>query len=480
MRKIDEIHDAELFYNDVLLVVLDNPKLSIKKGIISIECFLNKELLSFSNNKFNLREFPNIILHNNVFKIKAKTSKNSIIEFLEVLITQTSYPTFQFVFTCYSHSIEYTNVEVNGLINNSVLNSFNIEGWKLQYNKTSNTIRNRNIFGKEDATNLIMEFDNMQIPLNLWFKKRYCDLQVALVKHPQKSGTVIVKFYGNFKIAYRIYNQIKFSIQFFLSYLAGNNIIIREECFSNNRYGYFVKTFSEIKNKKITTNEYLPVNEIVFRHKDIVEDYFETISVFLLLDKKIKISEIIYLINQSKKVDFESAFFILLICIEKLSRLLLKSDFVSESEKVIISQNDFDDIKEDLFKSLLSMLPKTISDKEKNAFKQKVYNLNYKGKTDYKIDQLLTYCEIERTDKVNSLFPQLRNLAIHQGEISNTNQGHYENYISLFNLVNEIICNLIQYKGIRRPLTRPPIRELHKKENFLWDYKSKVGYVNGL
>ena len=48
-----------------------------------------------------------------------------------------------------------------------------------------------------------------------------------------------------------------------------------------------------------------------------------------------------------------------------------------------------------------------------------------------------------------------------------------------FNLVNEIICNLIQYKGIRRPLATPSRRNLYKKETFLWDYKKNVGYVNG-
>ncbi|MEG1313614.1 MAG: hypothetical protein RSD40_04800, partial [Bacilli bacterium] len=366
----------------------------------------------------------------------------------------------QFIFTCFSHSIEYANVNESDLIDKSILSSITIEGWKLEYNNTSTITRNRSLFGIEDSRVLSIEVDNLEVSLNLWFKKRYTDLKIGLIKHPKNTDSVIVNFYGDSKIPYRIYNKIKYSIKYFISFLAGNNIIIRDESFSNKKYGYFIKSFSELITKKITNNEYLPVNEVLFKHKNIVQDYFETISVFLFLDRKIKISEIIYLINQSKKVDIQSAFFILLICIEKLSRLLLESDLISESEKVIVPQADFNQIKEKLFENLISLLPQNISISQKSGLKAKIYNLNSKGKTDYKIDQLLAYTEIERTENVNALFPQLRNLAIHEGEISNTNNGHFENYLSLFNLVNEIICNLIQYKGIRRPLAKSSKRNL--------------------
>lgn len=476
---MEELINAELFFDDTFIIALDHPKLKRKKGVITIECFLNKDLLYFSNHDFYFKNHPDLVLHDNIFKIRAKTRQNSTIEFFEIFITRTSYPSFQFIFTCFNHSMEYANVYESDLINNSVLSSIIVEGWKLEYNKTSEIVRYRSLFGIEDSRMLSIEVDNLEVSLNLWFKKRYTDLKIGLIKHPKNPDSVIVKFYNDSKISYRIYNKIKDSIKHFISFLAGNNIVIREENYSNEKHGYFIKFFSELKIKKITNNEYLPVNEVLFKHKNIVQDYFETISVFLFLDKKIKISEIIYLINQSKKVDIESAFFILLICIEKLSRLLLGSDLISESEKVIIPQDNFNQIKEKLFENLISLLPQNISKSQKSGLKAKIYNLNSKGKTDYKIDQLLTYTEIERTENINALFPQLRNLAIHEGEISNTNNGHYENYLSLFNLVNEIICNLIQYKGIRRPLATPSRRNLYKKETFLWDYKKNVGYVNG-
>ena len=223
-----DFHDVVLIFEDKEIAVLNHPKLKNKNGIASIECFLNKDLLDFAGQKFCFKEYPDLILHKNVFKIRAKTRQNSIIEFLEVLVTHTSYPSFKFVFTCYSHSVEYANVFESDLIDNSVLSSINIEGWKLQYNQTSQTIRNRSVFGKDDVATLSMEFDHLQITLSLWFKKRYSDLQIALIKHPENKDTIIVRFYGESKIPFRIYDKIKYSIIYFISYLAGNNIIIRE------------------------------------------------------------------------------------------------------------------------------------------------------------------------------------------------------------------------------------------------------------
>ena len=39
---MEELIKAELFFDDTFIIALDHPKLKRKKGVITIECFLNK------------------------------------------------------------------------------------------------------------------------------------------------------------------------------------------------------------------------------------------------------------------------------------------------------------------------------------------------------------------------------------------------------------------------------------------------------
>ncbi|WP_343640807.1 hypothetical protein [Chryseobacterium sp.] len=474
---MEEIYDAKLILNGEAITHLIRPKLYEKKGRIKIDCFLDSDSISYSDFDFFLKNNPEIILNKEIFKIIAY-SKQGKIEFYDVMLSKTSYPGYEFTFTCLQYSLLYAGVDTTDLIENSVLTSFTFDSMNIQFTNASTIKRERKLFDFDDSRPLSIDFDSIELPLNLWFKKRYFDLKIALIKHPKREKSIIVKFFGESKIPYRIYKKLKFSIKYFISYLAGNNVIIKEENFYNNNYGYFVKTHSEPSNKRIFENEYLPIYDPGFKHKKIVSNYLETLSLYLFLDKKINLSDIIYLINQAKKVDIESGFFILLICIEKLSRLLVESELIPNSEKTIIPKQIFDSIKKPLFESFEELAKNTISKDELSAFKSKINNLNTKGKTDYKIDLLLDFAEIERTDEINLLFPYLRNLAIHEGEISSSENDHYKNFYSLFNLVNEIICNLIQYRGVRRPKSSLNSRILVIKKEYEKNYKTNIGFVN--
>lgn len=474
---MDSLIEAQLIFNDHFIGSLIRPQLYEKKGRIYIKCLIGNDILDFSDNHFSLKQFPNIKFSNSAFTIQA-TKGASRIEFIDVRLKRGSYPDFQFIFVCLSHSLEYANVWKENVINCSELSHFTIEGAKIQYSQTSTITREREVFNINDTHILSFELDTIEVPLNLWFKKRHYDLKIAVIKHPSKSRCIVIKFYGESFLSYRVYNKIKYSITYFISYLLGNNIIIREEIFSNNSHGYFIKKYSYLKDKMIRHNEYLPMYDVQFRSENILEKYSETISLYLFLDKKIKLSEIVYLINQSKKVNIDSGFFILLICIEKLSRLLLVSDLIPSSDKTVVSKKLFDQIKVPLFKRFEELCNDSISKNDMLIFKAKINNLNIKGKTDYKIDLLLDFTEIERTDEVSLLFPYLRNLAIHEGEISSTGEDHYNNYLSLFNLVNEIICNLIQYKGIRKPKLTTQSWKTYIKTEYNKNYKSEIGYIN--
>ena len=113
-----------------------------------------------------------------------------------------------------------------------------------------------------------------------------------------------------------------------------------------------------------------------------------------------------------------------------------------------------------------------LAKKEIEAFKTKIGNLNVKNKTDNKIDILLDFCEITRNEEIDLLFPKLRNLAIHQGEICFSENDSYKNHHTLFILINSMLCNLIQYKGIRFIEHKNKTNYISKKETFRIDYKN--------
>ena len=76
-----DLHDVVLIFEDKEIAVLNHPKFKNKNGIASIECFLDKDLLEFNGHNFSFIEYPDLIIHKTIFKIKARTPQNSIIYF---------------------------------------------------------------------------------------------------------------------------------------------------------------------------------------------------------------------------------------------------------------------------------------------------------------------------------------------------------------------------------------------------------------
>lgn len=245
--------------------------------------------------------------------------------------------------------------------------------------------------------------------------------------------------------------------------------MIREEYYQNN-YQHFTRTYSQQELSEFNVNHFLPIHDAHFRHRYIINDYTKTISNFLIWDKILNLSEIVYLINQSKQVNIESSFFILLIVIEKIANSLYTSKVVDKNDNFILSNEQFYELKQDLHQIIESNLKGKNSEKKIGQLKSKVGNINKSNKTDNKIDILLDFCEINRSKEIDQLFPELRNLAIHQGEISYERKDSSRNYHTLFILVNSIICNLIQYKGIRFIEHKNKTNYISKKE----DYKFNI------
>jgi hypothetical protein len=224
--------------------------------------------------------------------------------------------------------------------------------------------------------------------------------------------------------------------------------------------------------KRKNYSKYIPIGNIHFRHKNILRDYLECFDTFLIADQYLNISEVIFLINQAKKSSIDSAFFIMVIAMEKLSDKFLESPFRVKGNETIIENSEF----EKLIKETKESFQKSFKDLKSNA-PQKYHNLfsklgsiNKKGKTDNKIDLLLKFAEINKTPEIENLFPILRNIAIHKGEIDFPEGKAYENYIALEKLLNDVIANLIQYKGLRYIKTIATINYSEQKEKYQFDY----------
>ena len=473
-----EISSAKLWFENEFIIELTLPELRIQEGEIFIDCFIDRTFFKYDEKDIFKKDITSF-LDNKSFLIKATTSSGTEIFYKNMFLQSSSFPSFKFSFLCLDYSTEYIFRGTNKSdIQQSHLSSLVIEGINPQFTKSSEVKRERFLFGHDDSSILSFSIDNSE--LTLWYnsRKRNYHLQIGIIKNTEKDNSIIVKFYGECFIEYRVYQKFKNSIRFFISYLAGNNIIIRNENFVNNRTkyhlesSYFFRTYSHVELAKFNTNAFLPIQNVHFRHKYIIQDYLKTLPNYLLIDQKLNISEVIYLINQSKQVNLESSFFILLIAVEKLANSLINSDLISYKENNIIEKELFESLKPELIKNINEIFGDKISTKQMNLLKSKVGNINIKNNTDSKIDILLDFCEIIRTHEIDLLFPKLRNLAIHQGEISVSEDDAYKNYHTLFVLINSVVCNLLQYKGIRFIEHKNSTNYITKKQEYKIDYNN--------
>lgn len=478
MSHKEEIYDAVLFENNTKIIGLILPKILKKNGIIQISCYIEKAFFDIQSDSIILNPFEK--LNNKIFEIHATTKQGSKIIFKDIIIRKTQYPSCKFVFHCLTNSTQLIYSQNQNEHYKNFIYSICVEGISLEFERTSKVVKKRYVFNDDETRTISLTRDIIEISLNYFFKKKGYHYQIAIINDETNKNSVIIKFYGDFKLEYRYYRFIKNSFIYFLSYVAGNNLRIREESYQfNNKF--YINEYSFKKLKKTGINEYLPVDSIHFRHEHILQDYFKTFENYLILDKYLKISEIIYLINQSKKVNIESVFFILLIAIEKLSDTLLKSNLIIDIKPNIIENKLFNELIKTTKDSFKDSFNSKITSKDYNKLYSKLCNINLNGKTDNKIEFLMEFAEIKRNEDIDKLFPFLRNIAIHQGEIDFPKGNAFKNYNTLKILVDEIICNLLQFKGKRLVKVENKTNFIYTKENYKMDYKSMFETsINGM
>lgn len=471
MSQKEEIFDAVLFEKNIKIIDLTLPKLIIKNGLILINCYIEKTFFDLQKNPIVLNPFEK--LYNKTFEIHATTKQGTNIIFKDIVIKKTQYPSCKIIFLCLSNSTETIYSPNENRHYKSFIYSIYVEGINLEFQKSSKIVKKRNLFGEDETRTISIARDSMEISLNYFFRKKGYGFKIAIINDDNNKDSIIIKFYGDFKLEYRYYKFVKKSFTYFLSYASGNNLRIRSESYQFNNELHINKySFEKINKKGI--NEYLPIENIHFRGEYILQDYFQTFENYLILDKHLKISEIIYLINQSKRVNIESSFFILLVAIEKLSDTLLKSVFINQTKPNIIDNTLFFELIKKTKEEFKDSFAEKIATKDYNKLYSKLCNINLVGKTDNKIDFLMEFAEIKRNEDVEKLFPFLRNVAIHQGDIDFPKGNAFKNYEALEILVNEIICNLLQFKGERLEKTENKTNYIYKKENYKMDYKSML------
>lgn len=463
-----EINSAILYFENQSIVKLDLPELRIDNGLIFIDCYINKDFFGEDMEKsfINKKSY----FDNKIYKIQAIESYGSRIVFNQVILQSKSYPSYKFSFLCYDYYTQYIKVNKEDNIVKSGLKYIVVEGIDMLFTKTSEKKRLRTMFGKDDSRILSLELDNSEIHYNYYDKKRFFNLEIGLIKDSEKEKSVVISFFQKELIPYSIYQKIKPSLKYFISYLCGNNAIIREEYYLYENQ-HFTRTYSQQEITEYNVNYFLPIHNVHFKHKRIIDDYVNTLANFLVWDKKINLSEVVYLVNQSKQVNIESSFFILLIVIEKISNSLYDSGVLDKKNGLIIDDEIFIELKDKILPLIELNLKGNVSNQQIAQLKSKFGSINKLSKTENKIDVLLEFCEIKRTEEIDQLFPRLRNLAIHQGEICYDRKDSSKNYHTLFVLINNIICNLIQYKGIRFIEHKDGTIYIGKKEDYKFDMK---------
>ena len=466
-----KINSAFLSFENQPIVKLDLPELRIDKGLVYIDCYINKDFFEEGMEKsfINKKSY----FDDKIYTIQAIESHGSKISFNQVILQSESYPSYKFSFLCYDYYTQYINVKEEKDIVKSKLKYLVVEGVDMLFTITSEKKRIRTMFGKDDSRMLSLELDNSEIYYNYYSKKRSFNLEIGLIKDPENEKSVLINFFQDELIPYRIYQKIKPSLKYFISYLCGNNAIIREEYYQYE-YQHFTRNYSQHEISEYNINYFLPIHNVHFKHKRIIDDYVNTLSNYLIWNRILNLSEVVYLINQSKQVNIESSFFILLIVIEKIANSLYNSEVIDTKNGSIIDDEKFLDLKKNLFPLIEENLKGKATKKKIDLLKSKVGSINNLNKTENKIDVLLEFCEIKRTEEIDQLFPKLRNLAIHQGEISYDRKDSSKNYLTLFVLINNIICNLIQYKGIRFIEHKDGTNYISKKEDYKLDIEKTV------
>jgi hypothetical protein len=473
--KLPELAKISLVLKNGEELTILNPKLKSRKGHIILDGILDQhQFTDFKDieEKLEMQSGTTTKKVSELFVMRGINSFGSQVEIFPVDVNSIQYPSLNVSFLCYGYIDEIIPArQLPEVPQPNVVYSLCFEGLKMNYTNLTTIKRERDILNEFESDKISFKKDFIESHLNFYFKEQLYELDVALINIPDEKF-VVLRFANKNRLPLKVYEKIKFSLTTFLSFATGNNLIIRSEHFTKDS-DIFTRTFSGLESKQRSYSDFIPLNEINFLHKRILPDYFECFNTYLFLDEFLALSELILLFNNAKKSPVDSSIFLMLVALEKLGDKFIKSRFHVIKEGYIIDDTRFKLLIKKTIQQFEADFSTLKNEDLKDAFsdlKSKICGINKKGKTDNKIDQLLEFVEIPKSSEINRLFPILRNKAIHQGEIHLPEANAYKNKVALELLLNRIIANLIQYKGIRfiRRETNKNIGE--QKKRYKTDY----------
>jgi hypothetical protein len=445
--KLPELHSAVVELHDGSQLNIINPKIELVKGQIILTGILNHS--DFKNeadvqDKLKMKPGLQKKTIKDLFSIKGIESHASEFELYPVDISSIEYSQLKVKFVCYGYLEQKFNIKYDEPVPD-VIYSIGVEGMKMAFEKVTTLKREREIFSKLDESTLSMKRDFSLGHLTFKYLKTDYDLKLSFIE--SSSSKIISINLEEDKLPLDVYEKIKFSMRGFFSFAAGNNLIFKRENFTKDGSDK-IKIHSVRRVKARSYSDYIPINDIHFRHKNILRDYLECFDNYLFLDTHFSLTEVVFLFNQAKKSSIDTGIFIMLVTIEKLADKYISSIFYDGKSKFIIDRDLFNSKIKDTklaFEKDFSDLSQT----DYNTLFTKLGSINSKGKTDKKISDLLDFAQINKTEKIEKLFTTLRNSAIHEGDIGIEEGNAHSNYTELELLLNNIIANIIQYKGIR-------------------------------
>jgi hypothetical protein len=459
--ELPKIYNAKLCLKDGTEIDILNPKLKYKKGNIHIRGLLDKNQFDDLNDfRIKLQMDKEFITNDDLLTIKAINGYNE-----SITITKISYRNIGFA----SMKVEFVSYEnlIDPICKTSkmedCINAISIEGFKIMFKQSTHTNSKRVILNETRSIIGNSKKDYSEHTLNFRRNEVEYSLNITFIQSSEDDEIINLVIENKTGLDLLVYNEIKNQLRAFLSFPTGNTLVFRKEFLTMNSY-FYEKYFSWRKVKQKVYSDYVPIVEHVSK-QDVLQDYLNCFDYFLIMDEFFDLTDVIFLFNEAKKTSIEGAIFLMLIAIEKLGNKFLSSPFNVNPRNFIINPSTFDA----LFSETKNRFDNDFQNIDKRSYdilKNKMRLLNQKGKTDRKIDELLDFCEIKRTNEINQLFPMLRNLAIHEGKTNHPNGDSYSHYKTLKNLLHDIMLNLIQYKGYRYLGRIDGTKRVTYKENF--------------
>jgi len=442
--KLPELRGARYKGRDFEIKLI-NPVFEEKDGIIYVSC-----ILEANEGKEEYERLKRILFDEGDGIIHTKESCGKIVKCDAYLNNiHTNYNDIKAQFIC-SHRIESTQEHFTIDAANDeriLLQCFSVEGFKALYDQTTTISAKRVVNNKEENFPIEWRRDYTEVDVRFYHNKKFYNIKFSIIEIPD-NNLVSFRIVNGAEIEKGIYFELKPKLVSFLSLLGSNRINIREEYFVSKKHkiNYI---YSVEKSEKKNNFEYYPISNTVFACKHVIHDFFKCFNRFKEIDDKLDLGHIISLLNETNNLYIDTKCFILFVALEKLCSKFMNSDLCLESDVYIIDDEDFNTRMENVKKQFKEEFKGVRKQLSRNLY-SKLCDINKKSKYNKKIDALLDYAEINKTDDIDDVVLRIRNLAVHEGKINYQSDGKaYKNYEVLDNLIRDILSNLIYYKGIR-------------------------------